>query len=170
MIETQGGESGLLNRSMLDVASERPRTFVYGHEPYDTLIAKASVLGYEIIVGHPFVDGNKRTAILPLFTMLVTNGVFMVIPPYIVKYSIKAAKREINESQFAELVEPLCSDSLGGLLLKGFRHVWWPNRQLALFRRRILMRFWNKRMIDWYTSGDIQTFNKTMSEWQQWQA
>ena len=25
-------------------------------------------------------------------------------------------------------------------------------------------------MIDWYTSGDIQTFNKTMSEWQQWQA
>ena len=74
VIETQGGESGLLNRSMLDVASERPRTFVYGHEPYDTLIAKASVLGYEIIVGHPFVDGNKRTGHAAMETFLLLNG------------------------------------------------------------------------------------------------
>lgn len=170
IIETQGGESGLLNKSMLDVAYERPRTFVYGHEPYDTLIAKASVLAYEIIVGHPFVDGNKRTAIASMLTMLSANLVFMVIPPYIVKYSIRAAKREINESQFTELIEPLCSSSLIGFLLKYFRCVWWTNRQLALFRQRILMGFWKKRMIDWYAAGDIETFNKTVTEWQQWQA
>ena len=124
VIESLGGESGLLNPSMLEVASERPRTIVYGHEPFATLIAKAAALGYELIVGHPFVDGNKRTAIASMFTMLWANSVFMTIPPYIVKYSIQAAKGEVDESKFTTLIEPLCTNSIYAFFWKYLRYMW----------------------------------------------
>lgn len=45
-----------------------------GEDLYPTLIDKASALGFTLILGHPFVDGNKRVGHAAMATMLVLNG------------------------------------------------------------------------------------------------
>ena len=44
------------------------------HQLYPTVTEKASILGYTIVCGHVFHDGNKRTGLSVLQTMLVVNG------------------------------------------------------------------------------------------------
>jgi len=45
-----------------------------GEELYPTLVTKAAALGFSLIQGHPFVDGNKRIGHAALEVFLVMNG------------------------------------------------------------------------------------------------
>ena len=45
-----------------------------GEELYPTLIEEAAVLGFSLIKGHPFLDGNKRTGHAVMEVFLVLNG------------------------------------------------------------------------------------------------
>jgi death-on-curing protein len=45
-----------------------------GDDLYPGLLEKAAVLGFSIIMNHPFVDGNKRTGHAATETLLVLNG------------------------------------------------------------------------------------------------
>jgi death-on-curing protein len=45
-----------------------------GEELYPTLVAKAAALGFSLIQGHPFVDGNKRIGHAAMEVFLVLNG------------------------------------------------------------------------------------------------
>lgn len=45
-----------------------------GEDLYPTLIEKATALGYSLIMGHPFVDGNKRVGHAAMESLLVLNG------------------------------------------------------------------------------------------------
>jgi death-on-curing protein len=38
------------------------------------VIEKAAALGFSLVMGHPFVDGNKRTGHAAMETFLVLNG------------------------------------------------------------------------------------------------
>jgi death-on-curing protein len=38
-----------------------------------TLFEKAAALAQSLIVNHPFVDGNKRTGILAMLSLLINN-------------------------------------------------------------------------------------------------
>jgi death-on-curing protein len=40
----------------------------------------AAAYGYGIARNHPFVDGNKRTALLAIYTFLGVNGVDFIVP------------------------------------------------------------------------------------------
>ena len=51
-----------------------------GEDLYPTLIEKASALGYSLIMGHPFVDGNKRVGHAAMETLLVLNGMEIQAP------------------------------------------------------------------------------------------
>ncbi|MFM9160580.1 MAG: type II toxin-antitoxin system death-on-curing family toxin, partial [Dolichospermum sp.] len=42
---------------------------------YPTLLEKAAILAFSMIMNHPFVDGNKRTGHAAMETFLVLNGV-----------------------------------------------------------------------------------------------
>jgi death-on-curing protein len=41
---------------------------------YPSIEEKAAILGFLIIMGHPFIDGNKRTAHAAMEVFLVLNG------------------------------------------------------------------------------------------------
>jgi death-on-curing protein len=45
-----------------------------GADLYPTLVAKAAALGFSLIQGHPFVDGNKRIGHAAMEVFLVLNG------------------------------------------------------------------------------------------------
>ena len=64
----------LLHRGSLEVVLNQIQYPMFGQERFPTLIEKVSVLCWRIIKGHIFRDGNKRTGLLCLMTMLELNG------------------------------------------------------------------------------------------------
>ena len=69
IIEKYGGVSGILNRGILEFAVD----WVNSH-PRKSIFWKVAVLMREIICGHPFVDGNKRTGFEVADTILKAKG------------------------------------------------------------------------------------------------
>ena len=47
---------------------------MFGQELYPALWCRAAILCYLLIKNHPFVDGNKRTALYALMRFLELNG------------------------------------------------------------------------------------------------
>lgn len=48
--------------------------FYFGVERYRTALEKAAAVGWFIIAGHVFHDGNKRTGMAACYTILALNG------------------------------------------------------------------------------------------------
>jgi len=95
------GEPGYLSEGMIEGCIQRAITYVYGFEPFPTIIMKAAALMYCIIVFHPFVDGNKRTAILATSFFLLFNGYEFTIPNDSVEFTIAIAEFKKSERQIA---------------------------------------------------------------------
>ncbi len=75
---------------------------IYDYEPFKDVIEKAVAIGYAIILWHPFVYGNKRTGIFLIGSTLAVNGIYMALPPYLVKYSVQAAMPDGSSSHLSE--------------------------------------------------------------------
>lgn len=73
-----GGASGLRDEGMLNSALDRPKN-KWSYESAD-LAALAAAYAFGIARNHPFVDGNKRTSLLALYTFLGVNGIDFVVP------------------------------------------------------------------------------------------
>jgi death on curing protein len=73
-----GGASGLRDEGMLESALDRARN-KWSYENAE-LPELAAAYAFAIARNHPFVDGNKRTALLALYTFLGVNGVDFIVP------------------------------------------------------------------------------------------
>lgn len=71
-IQRYGGAPGLRDAGQLEAALYRSQT---GY--YTNVIAEAAALWESLSQNHPFVDGNKRTALAAAYTFLAINGVRM---------------------------------------------------------------------------------------------
>jgi len=70
-ISEHGGETGLRDEGLLDSALARPRNKA-GHE--DVKVSKlAAAYAYGLTRNHPFLDGNKRTALVVMELFLALN-------------------------------------------------------------------------------------------------
>ena len=68
-----GGPPGIRDRGMLESALDRPRNkWAYGETD---LAALAASYAFGIARNHPFVDGNKRAALLSVVTFLGLNAI-----------------------------------------------------------------------------------------------
>jgi death-on-curing protein len=73
-----GGLPGMRDSALLESALDRPRNkWAYENAELPEL---AAAYGYAIAKNHPFVDGNKRTSLLAIYTFLGINGVDFVVP------------------------------------------------------------------------------------------
>jgi death-on-curing protein len=73
-----GGASGMRDESMFESALDRPRNkWTYEQAGLAELAAAYS---FGIARNDPFVDGNKRMALLALYTFLVMNDVDFDVP------------------------------------------------------------------------------------------
>lgn len=59
---------------LLESAVHRPAAAMFGQEAYADLFEKAAALLQSLLINHPLVDGNKRTAWLSCATFLAMNG------------------------------------------------------------------------------------------------
>ena len=68
-----GGGNGVRDEGMLDSALARPQQrHAYGDPPPD-LAELAAALAFGLARNHPFVDGNKRTAVVACETFILLN-------------------------------------------------------------------------------------------------
>lgn len=79
VIEETGGIHGMTNPGGLESALARPFTALGGEEMFPDLWSKVAALIHSIIAFHPFVDGNKRTALVAADVCLRVNG-YRLIP------------------------------------------------------------------------------------------
>lgn len=75
-LRAYGGPAGIRDSGMLESALARaPNKWAYGERD---MAALAAAYAYGIAKNHPFVDGNKRAALLSLVTFLGLNDIDFV--------------------------------------------------------------------------------------------
>jgi death on curing protein len=74
LLEATGGASGIRDFGALESAIAQPKATFGGVDLYPTLVEKAAALGFSLVQGHAFVDGNKRVGHAAMETFLILNG------------------------------------------------------------------------------------------------
>jgi death-on-curing protein len=67
------GAGPVRDAGLLASALARPRTSVFGHDAYPTMVEKAAALMHSLARNHALVDGNKRLAWVLTRTFLRLN-------------------------------------------------------------------------------------------------
>ena len=73
-IKRYGGSHGIRDLNLLISAVSRPQASFAGKDLYTTVFDKTAALIHSLIMNHPFVDGNKRTAMVSGARTLFING------------------------------------------------------------------------------------------------
>jgi death-on-curing protein len=102
-LELHGGGRGVRNEGLLDSALARPQNLDAYGSPDAAALAASYAFG--IARNRPFVDGNKRTALVVCETFLVDNG-----------YSLEATDAELVVLFEALAAGELSEDELAGWL------------------------------------------------------
>jgi death-on-curing protein len=98
-----GGSSGLRDIALLESALNRPLN-KWSYESAE-LPELAAAYAYGIARNHPFVDGNKRTALLAMYTFLGVNGVdFIVAEADAAAMILALAAGEVSEDSLARWI------------------------------------------------------------------
>lgn len=77
---TLGEPPAVRDWGLLESAVGRPRSTVFGEDPYPTLMEKAAALMHSLAANHALVDGNKRTAWAAAMVFLDLNGCPLLDP------------------------------------------------------------------------------------------
>ncbi|MBA2713102.1 MAG: type II toxin-antitoxin system death-on-curing family toxin [Rubrobacteraceae bacterium] len=85
-VEAFEGSEGVRDLESLHAAVARPWGSSFGHDHFPTPFDKAAALAESIIRRHPFVDGNKRTAMYAAAYLLETFG-----------YEMEADQQELED-------------------------------------------------------------------------
>jgi death on curing protein len=173
IVQAWGGESGVLQAGLLESIIERPRTVILGQEQYEGMIRKASSLGYSITTWHPFIDGNKRTALLSMGMFLTLNDVQMADAMDSLKYLLLLANEKIDEERFHHEVSKWCSKSRIGGFLKALQYETWPKLQMRVFRAvgyRLGFAPYRRRQLEWLAAGDVVTLDRVLEEHKRFEA
>lgn len=73
------GEREYRDRRLLESAAARPFHTVLGEDAYPTILGKAAALFHSINANHPFMNGNKRTAVIALDHFLIANDHYLAL-------------------------------------------------------------------------------------------
>jgi len=97
VVGTTGGGAGLRDLGRLEAAIAAQTQNVFGEELYPSIIDKAAAIIRSIVADHPFVDGNKRTALLAGLTLLRINSIqFAAKPGDIEDFAVKVATNKLD--------------------------------------------------------------------------
>ena len=106
MIKRFGGLSGVRDLGLIESAVGRPQASFDGKDLYKTIFSKAAALLQSLLKNHPFVDGNKRTA-------LTSAGIFLKFNQYRlindhdneVNFALKVDNEKLTIEQIANWLE-----------------------------------------------------------------
>lgn len=73
-VKIYGGKDGIRDEGLLESALAQPQASFGGEYVHSTVFEMAAAYGFHICKNHPFFDGNKRTALVAIYTFLYVNG------------------------------------------------------------------------------------------------
>lgn len=73
-VKRYGGSQGIRDLGLIESAVARPQSGFGGKYLYKNIFDMAAALLQSLLKNHPFVDGNKRTALLSTGVFLGLNG------------------------------------------------------------------------------------------------
>lgn len=94
-LERYGGKSGLHSPALLESAALRPQASFAKNDLYPSVFEKAAALMHSLVANHPFIDGNKRTAVASALIFLEFNGYSLRVAPK--KLVVAASKVEAKK-------------------------------------------------------------------------
>lgn len=74
VIKRYGGSLGIRELGLVESAVHRPQASFGDTDLYETVFERAAVLLHSLLMNHPFVDDNKRTALAASGIFLAMNG------------------------------------------------------------------------------------------------
>lgn len=80
IIEASGGREGIFSFTLIHSAIERPKATFGGNDLYHSVYEKGAAMLHSLIQNHPFVDGNKRSAIAATARFFHLNGYELRLP------------------------------------------------------------------------------------------
>lgn len=101
LINNFGGSKGIRDNNSLEAALLRPYATFDGIDLYPSAIEKAAALFERIIINHPFIDGNKRTAYV-LMKLLLFNDAILITANEDEKYTM-TIKASCGEFRFEDI-------------------------------------------------------------------
>lgn len=97
VVDATGGSMGLRDLGRLEAAIAAQTQNVFGEELYPGTIDKVAAIIRGIVADHPFVDGNKRTAMLAGLTLLEINHIhFRAAPGEIEDFAVQIATEKLD--------------------------------------------------------------------------
>jgi death-on-curing protein len=100
------GPDGLADIGLLESAVLRPQSSAFGQDAYGTVHQKAGALFHSLVRNHPFVDGNKRTAVVAVFTFYALNGLHLAAEDGdMVALAVDTAEGQIDAQTIAKRLE-----------------------------------------------------------------
>lgn len=105
-ISEHGGSDGVRDEGLLLSALARPQNLLAYSEETPDISALAASYGFGIAKNHPFIDGNKRTALVVTRTFLLLNG-FNLNATQEEKYLtfLKLAEGNLTEEELAAWIK-----------------------------------------------------------------
>src|SRR5580658_41069 len=74
VLAAHGGSDGLRDRALLESAVAAPQATMMGAPMFSDPVDMAAAYLFYLCSNHPFVDGNKRTALATCMVFLSENG------------------------------------------------------------------------------------------------
>lgn len=106
VVEDYGGSHGVRDEGRLQSVVNAPKQVAFGVEQYESLYAKTAVYFRNIIGDHPFVDGNKRTAVTVAGIFLMRNGQKLrVSPRELEDFAVRVATDQLSVEEIAKWLE-----------------------------------------------------------------
>ncbi len=106
LIDKFGGSKGVRDLGALEAAINRPYVTFGEMDLYPSPIEKAAAILESMLINHPFLDGNKRTAYVLMKLILIDSGLEIVADQN-EKYLmvISASKGEIRFDEIVQWIQ-----------------------------------------------------------------
>ena len=99
-----GGSLGIRDDGLLESALARPQQ-KWHYEPETDLATLAAAYAFGIAKNHPFIDGNKRAALVAAYTFLAINDLELEAPePEAVSVILGIADGSLSEDELASWI------------------------------------------------------------------
>ena len=104
-----GGSHGIRDLPLLESAVERPQASFMGEDLYPNIFTKAAALMHSMVLNHPFLDGNKRTATVTASAFLHFNGFDVKVSQQeLIEISLNVESKKWDQEILAKWLEDHC--------------------------------------------------------------
>ena len=102
-IDVDGGSQGVRDHGLLDAAVAMPRQQFGGAFLHEDLAAMAAAYLFHIAQNHPFIDGNKRAAVMSALAFLLANNIELSMSPQELEaMTLKIAAGELSKEKLTQ--------------------------------------------------------------------